>query len=222
MARLKVGVLVSGNGSNLQTLIDLCAAPDFPAEITLVVSNKPGVMALDRAARAGIPTLVIPHQDFPDRIAFDQAIDAALRQADIEFICLAGFLRVLSEMFVELWRDRIINIHPSLLPSFTGLHTHRRALEAGVRFHGCTVHIVRPVLDDGPILVQAVVPVLPGDDEQTLAARVLKAEHRIYPLALKLIAEGRVTVDGTRASIDGEFLDAADGLVNPPDRLRTA
>jgi phosphoribosylglycinamide formyltransferase-1 len=218
MARLKVGVLVSGNGSNLQTLIDLCAAPDFPAEIALVISNKPGVGALDRAARAGIPTQVIPHQEFPDRIAFDQAIDASLRAAGIEFICLAGFLRVLSEMFVELWRDRIINIHPSLLPSFTGLHTHRRALEAGVRFHGCTVHIVRPVLDDGPILVQAVVPVLPGDDEQALAARVLKAEHRIYPLALRLVAEGRVTVEGTRARIDEDFLDATDLLTNPPDR----
>ena len=217
MARLKVGVLVSGNGSNLQTLIDLCAAPDFPAEIVLVVSNKPGVVALDRAARAGIPTAVIPHQGFPDRMAFDQAIDAALRAAGVEFICLAGFLRVLSEMFVELWHDKIINIHPALLPNFKGLHTHAQALAAGVRFHGCTVHIVRPVLDDGPILVQAVVPVLAGDDEQSLAARVLKAEHRAYPLALKLIAEGRVQIDGNRALIDGKVPDAAALLMNPPD-----
>jgi len=217
MARLKVGVLVSGNGSNLQTLIDLCAAPDFPAEIVLVVSNKPGVVALDRAARAGIPTAVIPHQGFPDRMAFDQAIDAALRAAGVEFICLAGFLRVLSEMFVELWHDKIINIHPALLPNFKGLHTHAQALAAGVRFHGCTVHIVRPVLDDGPILVQAVVPVLAGDDEQSLAARVLKAEHRAYPLALKLIAEGRVQIDGNRALIDGKVPDAAALLMNPPE-----
>lgn len=218
MARLKVGVLVSGNGSNLQTLIDLCATPDFPAEIVLVVSNKPGVGALDRAARAGIATRVIPHQQFPDRISFDQAIDAALHAADVEFICLAGFLRVLSEMFVELWRDRIVNIHPSLLPSFKGLHTHRRALEAGVRFHGCTVHIVRPLLDDGPILVQAVVPVLPNDDEQALAARVLEAEHRAYPLALKLIAEGRIKIDGTRAFIDEKFPGVAELLMNPLDQ----
>jgi phosphoribosylglycinamide formyltransferase-1 len=217
MARLKVGVLVSGNGSNLQTLIDLCATPDMPAEIALVISNKPGVMALDRAARAGIPTQVIPHQDFPDRIAFDQAMDAALRAAGVEFICLAGFMRVLSEMFVELWRDKLINIHPALLPSFKGLHTHRQALEAGVRFHGCTVHIVRPQLDDGPILVQAVVPVRPDDDEQSLAARVLKAEHRAYPLALKLIAEGRVTIDGSRARIDGHAPDQTALLMNPWD-----
>jgi phosphoribosylglycinamide formyltransferase-1 len=215
MARLKVGVLVSGNGSNLQTLIDLCATPDFPAEIALVVSNKPGVMSLERAARAGIPTLVIPHRNFPDRLAFDQAIDAALRAAGVEFICLAGFLRVLSEMFVELWRDRIINIHPSLLPSFKGLHTHAQALAAGVRFHGCTVHIVRPLLDDGPILVQAAVPVLADDDEQSLAARVLKAEHQAYPLALKLIAQGRVRVEGTRALIDGTAPEAAALLMNP-------
>jgi phosphoribosylglycinamide formyltransferase-1 len=217
MARLKVGVLVSGNGSNLQTLIDLCSQPGFPAEIALVVSNKPGVMSLERAARAGIPTQVIPHQDFPDRISFDQAIDAALRAAGVEFICLAGFLRVLSQMFVELWHDRIINIHPSLLPSFKGLHTHAQALEAGVRFHGCTVHFVRPVLDDGPILVQAVVPVLPGDDEQALAARVLQMEHKAYPLALRLIAEGRVTIEGRRALIDGKTPDAAMLLMNPQE-----
>ena len=216
MARLKVGVLVSGNGSNLQTLIDLCATPDFPAEIALVVSNKPGVLSLERAARAGIPTRVIPHQDFPDRLAFDQAIDTALRAAGIEFICLAGFMRVLSQMFVELWHDRIINIHPSLLPSFKGLHTHAQALDSGVRFHGCTVHIVRPLLDDGPILVQAAVPVLADDDEQSLAARVLKAEHQAYPLALKLIAQGRVRIDGNRALIDGTAPEPAALMMNPP------
>ena len=217
MARLKVGVLVSGNGSNLQTLIDLCATPGFPAEIALVVSNKPGVGSLDRAARAGIPAQVIPHQDFPDRLAFDQAIDASLRAAGVEFICLAGFLRVLSETFVELWHDKIINIHPSLLPNFKGLHTHAQALAAGVRFHGCTVHIVRPLLDDGPILVQAAVPVLPEDDEQSLAARVLKAEHQAYPLALRLIAEGRVRIKGNRALIDGAAPDPATMLMNPRD-----
>jgi len=215
MARLRVGVLVSGNGSNLQTLIDLCAAPDFPAEIALVVSNKPGVLSLERAARAGIATRVIPHGDFPDRPAFDQAIDAALRAAGVEFICLAGFMRVLSPQFVERWHDRIINIHPSLLPSFKGLHTHAQALAAGVRLHGCTVHFVRPRLDDGPILVQAAVPVLADDDEHSLAARVLKAEHQAYPLALTLIAQGRVRVEGDRALIDGRAVDAAACLMNP-------
>ena len=217
MARLKVGVLVSGNGSNLQALIDLCATPDFPAEIALVLSNKPDVFALERAARAGIPIRVIPHQDFPDRLSFDQAMDAALRAAGVEFVCLAGFLRVLSQMFVELWHDKILNIHPSLLPNFKGLHTHAQALAAGVKVHGCTVHFVRPVLDDGPILIQAVVPVLPGDDEQTLAARVLRAEHRAYPLALRLVAEGRVKIEGTRARIDGQGPDAAAVLMNPQD-----
>jgi phosphoribosylglycinamide formyltransferase-1 len=215
MARLRVGVLVSGFGSNLQTLIDLCADPEFPAEIVAVISNKPNVVALERAAKAGIRTSVIPHKSFPDRLTFDQAIDSALRAADVQLICLAGFMRILTPMFVELWRDAVINIHPSLLPSFRGLDTHRQALEAGVRFHGCTVHIVRPDLDDGPILVQAAVPVLPDDDEQSLAARVLEAEHQAYPLALRLIAERRVTVEGRRVRISGGTGPVAAALINP-------
>jgi phosphoribosylglycinamide formyltransferase-1 len=217
MARLKVGVLVSGFGSNLQALIDLCAAPDFPAEIVTVVSNKPDVVALERAARAGIRTHVVPHRNFPDRSSFDQAIDAVLRAEGVELICLGGFMRILTPSFVELWRDAIVNIHPSLLPAFRGLDTHRRALEAGVRFHGCTVHFVRSDLDDGPILVQAVVPVLSSDDEQSLAARVLEAEHRAYPLALRLIAERRVTIDGNRVVIAGDVGTLPQALLNPPD-----
>ena len=203
MAKLKVGVLVSGSGTNLQALIDHCADPGFPAEVALVISNKPGAGALDRAARAGIPSSVIPHRDFPDRAGFDAALDAALRHAGIELVCLAGFMRVLTAGFVAGWHDRMLNIHPSLLPAFTGLDTHRRALEAGVRFHGCTVHLVRADLDNGPILVQGVVPVLPADDEETLAARVLTLEHQAYPLALRLVAEGRVRIEGMRARIDG-------------------
>ncbi len=203
MAKLKVGVLVSGSGTNLQALIDHCADPRFPAEIALVISNKPGAGALDRATRAGIPSSVIPHRDFPDRAGFDAALDAALRVAGIELVCLAGFMRVLTSGFVSRWHDRMLNIHPSLLPAFTGLDTHRRALEAGVRFHGCTVHLVRADLDNGPILVQGVVPVLPADDEATLAARVLTLEHQAYPLALRLMAEGRVRTEGMRALIDG-------------------
>jgi phosphoribosylglycinamide formyltransferase-1 len=217
MARLRVGVLVSGFGSNLQALIDRCAAPDFPAEIVVVISNKPGVGALERAERAGIPHRVIPHGDFPDRLGFDHAIDAALREARAEMVCLAGFMRVLTANFVTLWHDRILNIHPSLLPAFTGLDTHRRALETGVRFHGCTVHVVRTDLDNGPILVQGVVPVQPEDDEATLAARVLELEHRAYPLALRLFAEGRVRIDGNRAVIDGAPGPADLADLNPSD-----
>lgn len=208
----KVGVLVSGRGSNLQALLDAAADPAFPAEIALVVSNIPGVYALERAAKAGVPTQVIPHKEFPSREAFDAAMDAALRAACVEIVCLAGFMRLLTKGFVEGWAGRMINIHPSLLPSFKGLHTHERAIEAGVKLHGCSVHLVTPELDDGPILVQAAVPVLAGDDADTLAARVLEQEHKAYPLALKLLAEGKVTVEGTRASVDSP----GDGfLINP-------
>lgn len=203
IARKRVGVLVSGRGSNLQALLDASADPAFPAEIALVISNVPGVLALERAHKAGVATAVIPHRDFPTREAFDAAMDRVLREAGIEIVCLAGFMRLLSSGFVAGWRGAMLNIHPSLLPSFKGLHTHRRALEAGVKLHGCTVHLVTPDLDDGPILVQAAVPVEDDDDEDSLAARVLEQEHRAYPLALRLLAEGRVTVDGNRALIRG-------------------
>lgn len=210
--RKKVGVLVSGRGSNLQALLDAARDPVFPAEIALVISNVPGAYALERAAAAGVPGRVIPHKSFASREEFDAAVDTALRGAGIEIVCLAGFMRLLTPGFVGGWAGRMINIHPSLLPSFKGLHTHRRALEAGVKLHGCTVHLVTPDLDDGPILVQAAVPVLPDDDADSLAARVLELEHRAYPLALKLVAEGRVALDGPRARVE-----AAGGgsLVNP-------
>lgn len=212
--KMRVGVLVSGRGSNLQALLDACAAPDFPAEIALVVSNIPEVYALERAAKAGVPTQVIRHKDFASREDFDAALDAALRQAGVELVCLAGFMRLLTPGFTEAWRDRLINIHPSLLPSFRGLHTHERALEAGVRLHGCTVHVVRPELDEGPIIVQGAVPVLPGDTPDTLAARVLMVEHRIYPLALRLLAEGRAVVEGNVVRLaDAETAD--EPLINP-------
>jgi phosphoribosylglycinamide formyltransferase 1 len=213
MARKKVGVLVSGRGSNLQALLDACADPAFPAEIVLVVSNVPGVFALERAAAAGVASVVIPHKQFPSRETFDAAMDGELRRAGVDIVCLAGFMRLLSRGFAEAWQGRMINIHPALLPSFKGLHTHERAIEAGVKLHGCTVHLVTPELDDGPILVQAAVPVLPGDTPDTLAARVLEQEHKAYPLALKLLAEDRVTVDGSRALVDAAGPRAA--LVNP-------
>jgi phosphoribosylglycinamide formyltransferase-1 len=189
LARLKAGVLISGRGSNLQALLDACADPAFPAEIALVISNVAGAQGLDHAKAAGVPTLVIDHKGFPDRESFDAKMDEALRAAGVELVCLAGFMRLLSTGFVEGWRGKMINIHPSLLPAFKGLHTHAQALAAGVAEHGCTVHWVTPALDDGPAILQGKVPVLAGDTEESLAARVLEIEHRIYPEALRLIAE---------------------------------
>lgn len=205
MGKLKVGVLISGRGSNLQALLDSCADPAFPAEIALVISNVADAQGLERAERAGVATKVINHKNFPSREAFDAEMDRALRAAGIELVCLAGFMRLLSTGFVESWQGKMINIHPSLLPSFKGMRTHAQALAAGVKLHGCTVHYVTPALDDGPILAQGAVPVLAGDTEETLAARVLTVEHRIYPLALKLLAEGRVG-----------GADPAAVLINPP------
>lgn len=215
MARLRLGVLISGRGSNLQALIDHFCVAGAPAEIVIVISNKADAAGLTRAEAAGLPTLVIDHRQFEDRAAFDAALDAALTDAGVELVCLAGFMRLLTTEFVESWRDRMINIHPSLLPSFKGLHTHARAIEAGVRIVGCTVHYVRPEMDEGPILVQAAVPVLDDDDEDSLSARVLAAEHRCYPAAIRLIAAGRVRIEGARAIItsSGEMPPAT--LFNP-------
>lgn len=216
MARLRTAVLISGRGSNLQALIDACSDPAFPAEIVRVLSNRGDAAGLDRARRAGIAAEVVAHRDFPDRTSFDAALDRALRACGAELVCLAGFMRLLTDGFVAAWRDRLVNIHPSLLPAFKGLHTHERALAAGVRFSGCTVHFVRPATDEGPIIVQAAVPVLPDDDAGRLAARVLAAEHRAYPLALRLVAEGRVRVLGERALVDAPAApDTA--LLNPRD-----
>lgn len=212
MIKKKVGVLVSGRGSNLQALLDASADPAFPAEIVLVISNVAGAFALERAAKARVPTCVVSHKDYASREDFDAAMDAHLRAAGVEIVCLAGFMRLLSTPFVRGWDGRMINIHPSLLPSFKGLHTHAQALAAGVKLHGCTVHLVTPDLDDGPILVQAAVPVLADDTPDILAARVLEQEHVAYPLALRLLAEGKVRVDGTRAQVDCRGVGA---LVNP-------
>jgi phosphoribosylglycinamide formyltransferase-1 len=205
MARLKTGVLISGRGSNLQALIDATRAADHPAEIALVISNVPGAAGLARASQAGIATAVVDHRDYgPEgaRAAFEAALTAILEEAGVELICLAGFMRVLTGGFVARWRDRMINIHPSLLPSFPGLNTHERALAEGVKLHGCTVHFVREAVDHGPIIGQASVPVLPRDDADSLAARVLEAEHRLYPACLRLVAEGRARVVGERVEIE--------------------
>ena len=198
MRRAKTAVLISGRGSNLQALIDACADPNFPAEIVLVLSNVDGAGGLERAKKAGIATKVISHKGL-SREAFDSALDAALRAAGAEIVCLAGFMRILSDGFARKWEGRLLNIHPSLLPAFKGVHVHERVLAAGVKVSGCTVHFVVPELDAGPIIEQASVPVLEGDTPDTLAARVLAQEHRIYPHALKLLAEGKVRLEGGKA-----------------------
>jgi phosphoribosylglycinamide formyltransferase 1 len=197
---MRLGVMISGRGSNLQALIDACADPAYPAEIALVVSNRGDAAGLERAAMAGIRGVVIPDRD---RGGFAVDADARLREREVDLVCLAGFMRLLDAGFVEAWRDRMVNIHPSLLPAFPGLHAQRQALAAGVRFAGCTVHFVRPEIDTGPIVAQAVVPVHADDDEQSLSARILAAEHRLYPLAVRLIAEGRARVVGGKVEIDG-------------------
>ena len=204
MAQRRVAVLISGGGSNLQALIDATAQPGYPARIVLVVSNRPNAYGLERARRAGIAALAIDHRAFGSREAFEAEVEAALHAFGAELVCLAGFLRLLTRGFVEAWRDRMLNIHPSLLPAFRGLHTHTRALAAGVRVHGCTVHLVRFELDEGPVLAQGVVPVLDGDTEESLAARVLEVEHRCYPQALALFASGRARVEGERLLVTDE------------------
>lgn len=198
IARRPVAVLISGRGSNMVSLVEAARAPGFPAEIRLVLSNRPEAGGLARAAQAGIETLAIDHRAFPDRESFDAALDAALRERDIDLVCLAGFMRVLTPGFVEAWAGRMINVHPSLLPLFRGTRTHERALEAGVLVHGCTVHFVVPELDAGPIIAQAAVPVVPGDTPDTLAARVLAQEHGLYPRALRMVCSGEARLDGGR------------------------
>ncbi len=189
----RVAVLISGRGSNMTALIEAAKAQDYPAEIVLVVSNRPEALGLVRARESGISTALIDHMTFgKDREAFERALDAELQAKQIEIVCLAGFMRLLTPWFVDRWSGRMINIHPALLPQFKGLDTHRRALEAGVEEHGATVHFVSVGMDEGPVIVARSVPVLKSDTEATLAARVLEVEHQIYPQALRMMAEGRV------------------------------
>ena len=214
MTRKRVGVLISGRGSNLQALIDACEEPDYPAEIVIVISNVPGAQGLLRAEAAGILATSIDHKTFASREDFDQALCRALDEAKIDILCNAGFMRLHTEGFVEHWRDRHINIHPSLLPAFKGLDTHARVLAAGVTITGCTVHFVRKEMDEGPIVAQAAVPILAGDTADTLAARVLEAEHRLYPHALRLVASGAVRVEGER--VVGPIAPNQPPLFSPP------
>jgi phosphoribosylglycinamide formyltransferase 1 len=198
MTRKRVGVLISGRGSNLQALINACKKRDYPAEIVLVISNVPQAQGLLRAEAALIPTLTIDHKDFPSREDFDAALDTALNEAGVELLCNAGFLRLHTAGFVERWRDRHLNVHPSLLPAFRGLRSHERVIAAGCKITGCTIHFVRAGMDEGPIVAQAAVPVLASDTAETLAVRVLEAEHHLYPHALALVASGAVFVKGER------------------------
>ena len=212
---MKVGILISGRGSNFEALLKATREPGYPAEIVVVISNKADAAGLAIARAAGIETHVISHKDFETREAFDAAMDEKLAAVGAELICNAGFMRILSDGFVAKWRDRQLNVHPSLLPAFKGLHVHQRTIDAGVRITGATVHFVRAEMDEGPIVAQAAVPVLPGDTVETLADRVLAAEHVLYPLALRLVASGAARVSGEKVIIQGE-VEATDGPLFVP------
>ncbi|MFN3659180.1 MAG: phosphoribosylglycinamide formyltransferase [Pseudolabrys sp.] len=209
MSRKRVAVLISGRGSNMAALIEAAGDRNYPAEIVLVLSNRSDAGGLATAQKAGIATEFVDHKTFgKDRAAFEAALQAALEKHRIDIVCLAGFMRILGADFVGRWDGRMLNIHPALLPSFKGLDTHRRALEAGVKLHGATVHLVVPEMDSGPIVAQGAVAVHDDDTEETLAARVIKVEHRLYPLALKLLAEGRVRVVAGRCRLDTASMPA--------------
>jgi formyltetrahydrofolate-dependent phosphoribosylglycinamide formyltransferase len=217
--RKRVAILISGRGSNMAALIGAAREADFPATIVGVISDRPGAAGLRAAEAAGIPSVVVERRGFADKQAHDAAIDATLAGFGAEIVALAGYMRLLGTAFVERWQGRMINIHPALLPGFKGLDTHRRALDAGVRIHGCSVHFVTADMDGGPLIAQAAVPVLADDTEETLAARVLKAEHRLYPRALALVCEGRARMDAGRTAFDTRGMEERNGtqLLVAPD-----
>lgn len=214
MSGFKLAILISGRGSNMQALVEACAQPDFPASVAVVLSNDPSAKGLEFARDAGIATEVVNHKDFDGREPFEDALDAVIRPYAPDLICLAGFMRILTAGFINRWPDKIVNIHPSMLPAYRGLNTHERVLVDGVRFTGCTVHFVRPEMDDGPIIAQAAIPTRQDEDADALAARVLAFEHRIYPMAVKLIAEGRVEIVDEITRIEGDPA-TLDGMINP-------
>lgn len=210
-------ILVSGRGSNMEALLAAVARGELPVRVAAVISNRPDAAGLASAAVRGIATAVVDHRNFAERETFDSALATAIDAHTPDLVVLAGFMRILTAGFVQHFAGRLINIHPSLLPSFPGLHTHRQALAAGVRIHGCSAHFVTPALDHGPLIVQAAVPVLDDDDEARLAARVLAQEHRIYPLAVRWFAEGRLRLVGERVQFDGSQ-DASTFLQAPLER----
>lgn len=198
---LALGVLASGRGSNLQAILEACARPDFPARVAIVISDRERATALDRARAGGVEALWLNPKDFADRDAYDRALVGELQARGVGLVCQAGWMRILSPTYVQAFRGRAMNIHPSLLPAFPGLHPHRQALEHGVKVSGATVHFTDEGVDTGPIIVQAAVPVEPGDTEESLAARVLVVEHRLYPEAIRLFAEGRLAIVGRRVIV---------------------
>ena len=216
MSSARVAVLVSGSGTNLQSLLDAAATPDYPARIAVVVSNVPGVRALERAAAAGVPTKVLPHQGYPDRAAYDRALVEAIAPFSCTIVCLAGFMRLVGPTFLRAFPGGVLNVHPALLPCFPGLHSHRQALEHGVKLTGCTVHLVDEGTDTGPIVAQAAVPVLDSDTEESLQRRIQEQEHRLFPIALGLLAAGRLRVEGRRVSVSGGAPETLGlSLINP-------
>lgn len=218
MTRKRVAVLISGRGSNMTALIEAAKPVDFPAQIALVLSNRPEASGLARAQAAGIATETVDHKRFgKDRAAFERAMQEVLEQHRIDIVCLAGFMRLLTPYFVELWQGRMLNVHPALLPAFKGLDTHARALREGVKLHGATVHLVAPEMDSGPIVAQGALAVQADDTPDTLAARVIAIEHRIYPLALRLLAAGRLRVHDGRCLIDGAAMPDAALIAPSPD-----
>lgn len=215
MQKKRVGILISGRGSNMMSLIAACREPDFPAEIAVVASNRPEAPGLALAAEAGIKTVAIDHKQFASRVPFEMKLHGALLDHGVDLICNAGFMRLLTGGFVDRWRDRQLNIHPSLLPALPGLDTHERAIDQGLMIHGCTVHFVRLEMDTGPIVAQAAVRVMPDDTAETLAARVLEQEHVIYPHALRLVASGKVRIENDRAIVSAHAA-AGPALISPP------
>lgn len=212
--KTRTAILISGRGSNMRSLVAAAQAKDYPAEIVLIVSNRPDAAGIAWAVAQGLRAVVIDHKTFSTRRDFERAVQSALDTHGIELVALAGFMRLMTPEFVEHWHDRMINIHPSLLPSFKGLHTHERAIAAGVKIAGCTVHFVRAEMDDGPIIAQAAVPVLGSDTPETLATRILQAEHQIYPAALRLVAAGNARCDGEKVIIDQDVMED-DPLFSP-------
>ncbi len=220
MTTRRLAILISGRGSNMGALLAACRTPGFPAAPAAVIADCPDAAGLELARDAGVDTVVVDRRDHATRDSFDAALDSTIRERGADLVCLAGFMRLLGGAFVARWRDRLINVHPSLLPAFKGLDTHARVLAAGVRFTGCTIHFVRPAMDSGPIIVQAAVPVHRGEDADRLAARVLAEEHRIYPLAVRWIAEGRVRIRDEIVTVDGTASPAGASINPAPTRER--
>ena len=211
---MRIGVLASGSGSNLQAILDRCADGSVPAQVAVVICNIAGALALQRAEKAGVPAVLLAHGTYPSRDAYDAELVALLRRHQVELVCLAGFMRLLTPVLLSAFQNRILNIHPSLLPAYPGMHAVRQALKAGARVSGCTVHIVDEGTDTGPIVIQAAVPVIDGDTEETLAARILAQEHRCYPRAISLFAQGRLKLDGRRVVVQART-DPARTLSSP-------